>query len=273
MVKGWPDSGQHMASHVLVGDDAHLGARPQRGDPRAERSDNATPDHDVVAAGAERDINNSGINNIGIGANGCRPCAVLSLRRCGNVQEGGDRRDDFRNDRLMRHFPRLHGEIGLRVDRLARREQLAERLGRIGGLQHWPLVLALHYPPHQHVEFGGKPDRDALRLDCRACSRVHERAAAGRQDLRATLDQARDHARLAAAEVGLAVAGENVRNTHAGGLLDLRIGVHEGIPRRAASRRPIDDLPTPIMPTSTMERRSRAAQHRGRRNSRIGAIL
>jgi hypothetical protein len=70
--------------------------------------------------------------------------------------------------------------------------------------------------------------------------------------------QARDHARLAAAEIGLAVAGENVGNAHAGRLLDLGIGVDErDTEQGAASRRPIDDLPTPIMPMSTIERRSK----------------
>ncbi len=72
-------------------------------------------------------------------------------------------------------------------------------------------------PPHQHVEIGAEPDRDALRLDQRARVRVHEGAAAGRQHLRAALEQARDHPRLAAAEIGFAVAGENVDDAHAGG--------------------------------------------------------
>ena len=47
---------QHVARHVVVGDDKGLGAGPQRRDPRAERGKNAAPDDDVVAARAERDF-------------------------------------------------------------------------------------------------------------------------------------------------------------------------------------------------------------------------
>ena len=128
----------------------------------------------------------------------------------------------------MRHFARLHGEIGLRIDRLALGQQLRASVAAGSAvLQHRPVVLALVDPPHQHVEFGGEPDRDALRLDGSARIGVHDGAAAGRQHLRAALEQPRDHARLAAAEIGLAMAGENVRDAHAGGFLDLGIGVDE----------------------------------------------
>ena len=56
-----------MARNILVGDDGGLGARAQTGDARAERSDDAAPDHDVIAAGAERDLDGRGI-----GTKGCR---------------------------------------------------------------------------------------------------------------------------------------------------------------------------------------------------------
>ena len=46
---------------------------------------------------------------------------------------------------------------------------------------------------------------------------VHEGAAAGRQHLRAALQQPRDHARLAGAEIGLAVVREDFGDGHAGG--------------------------------------------------------
>src|SRR2546430_4054802 len=58
--------------------------------------------------------------------------------------------------------------------------------------------------------------------------RIDEGAAAGRQHLRAALQQARDHARLASAEFRLATDRENIGDGHARGLLDLRIGIHEG---------------------------------------------
>ena len=45
-----------MARDILVGDDDGLGARPQRGDAGAERSQQAAADDDVVAARSERDI-------------------------------------------------------------------------------------------------------------------------------------------------------------------------------------------------------------------------
>ncbi len=80
-------------------------------------------------------------------------------------------------------------------------------------------------PPHQHVELGDEPDRDALGLDRRARIGVHDGAAAGGQNLRAAVEQPRDHARFAAAEIGLAVAGKNVGDAHAGGFLDLGIGI------------------------------------------------
>ena len=58
---------QHITRHIVVGNDKSLGAGPQRRDPRAERIDDAAPDDDVVAAGAERDFDDSGI-----GAKRCR---------------------------------------------------------------------------------------------------------------------------------------------------------------------------------------------------------
>jgi len=44
-----------------------------------------------------------------------------------------------------------------------------------------------------------------------------------------------------------------------GRLLDLYIGIHERHAEPSRSRRPIDDLPAPIMPTSTIERAASAA--------------
>ena len=105
-----------------------------------------------------------------------------------------------------------------------------------------------------------QPDRDALVPDQGAGVRIHEGAAAGRQNLRAALQQPGDYTGLAAAEIRLAVAGENLRNGHFGRDLDLGIGINEGNDKRAASLRPTDDLPAPIMPTNTIERPSRAVR-------------
>ena len=66
LFKGRLGGRQNVARDVLVGDDESLGAGPQRGDARAKRSNNAAPDHDVVAARAELDFNDRGI-----AANGC----------------------------------------------------------------------------------------------------------------------------------------------------------------------------------------------------------
>ena len=60
--------------------------------------------------------------------------SLLPAGAAATVQKGGERRDDFGDDRVVRHFARLHGDIGLRIDRLALGQQLAQRLGRIVGL-------------------------------------------------------------------------------------------------------------------------------------------
>ncbi len=49
-------SGEMVVRDGLVADDGDLGARSQRRDPLAERSEDTAADHDVVAALAERDI-------------------------------------------------------------------------------------------------------------------------------------------------------------------------------------------------------------------------
>ena len=88
-------------------------------------------------------------------------------------------------------------------------------------------------------------------------------AAAGRQHLRAALEQARDHARLAGAEIGLAMLGENFRRWSCRRRFSISASAStNGMPSRAASRRPTEDLPAPIMPTSTIERRPSARGER-----------
>ena len=56
---------------------------------------------------------------------------------------------------------------------------------------------------------------------------VHVGAAAGRQHLRAAVEQARDHARFAGAEIRLAIGGEDLRDGHAGSRLDLGVRIDE----------------------------------------------
>ena len=58
---------QHVARHVVVGDNENLGARPQRRDPRAKSGNNAAFDDDLVAARTEQNLDNSGS-----AANDCR---------------------------------------------------------------------------------------------------------------------------------------------------------------------------------------------------------
>ena len=82
---------------------------------------------------------------------------------------------------------------------------------------------------------------------------VHEGAAAGRQDHRSFLEKARDDAAFAVAKMGLAVDGENVGDRHAGGGLDLVIGIAE---RQAELlREPAAD--------GTLSRAHEADEHKG----------
>ncbi len=134
--------------------------------------------------------------------------------------------EDLLDDGVVRHVARFHREVGLGIDRIALVDQLPQRLRRIGALEQRTIAAALD-PAVQHLERGAQPDRDALGADRRAGVGVHEGAAAGRQHLRAALQQPRDHARLAGAEIGLAVGGEDFRDGHAGGLFDLGVGIDE----------------------------------------------
>ena len=56
---------------------------------------------------------------------------------------------------------------------------------------------------------------------------IHERAAARRQHLAALVEQPRDHAALAVAEIGLAIFCEYLVDGLAGGQLDFLVGVGE----------------------------------------------
>ncbi len=69
---------------------------------------------------------------------------------------------------------------------------------------------------------------DSALEDQRARRRLDERAAAGGEHAVVVVEQPRDHAPLAVAEMGLAVFVEDVAHAHLRRLLDLLVGVGEG---------------------------------------------
>ena len=212
---------------VLVADDRQLRARAQLRDPLAERRELAAADHDVVAALAERDVDDDRIaRSQRRGHDAVSPFVASAGRRAARQRPGAQHRDDLVDDLVVRHLARLHGEVGELIDRIAHVDELPQGRGRIVGVQQRAVVAALD-PAHQHVELGLEPDRHAFAADRGAGVGIHEGAAAGRQHLRPAVQQARDHARLAGTEVGLAVGREDIGDRHAGGLLDLGIGIHE----------------------------------------------
>ena len=154
------------------------------------------------------------------------------------------------DDRLMRAVARDHGDVGAPVDGIARLHQRAKRGFRILGPEQGAVRAAPHAAP-QHVVLGLEPERDAARGDLRARLVVEESAAAGGDHLRSLAEQARHHAALAGAEIGLAVLFEDLRDRHVGGAFDLAIGVDEGQPEPlgeaapgralAAAHQPDDD--------------------------------
>ena len=105
-------------------------------------------------------------------------------------------------------------------------DQLREHRSRIAALQQRPVVAAGH-PRDQHVKIGAQPYRDAAPCDPRAGGRVHERAPAGRENMRRLLQQPRDDTALAVAKHGFAAVAENFLDRLAGGGLDLVIRIEE----------------------------------------------
>ncbi len=67
-----------------------------------------------------------------------------------------------------------------------------------------------------------------MRFDALSGAGVHIGAAAGREHLRAVPQQARDHPRLAVAEIGLAMLREDIADALPGRRLDFAVGVGEG---------------------------------------------
>jgi hypothetical protein len=121
-----------------------------------------------------------------------------------------------------------HGHVGLGIEGVARRHQALQHLGGIGVEEHRP-VLPPRHAAQQGGEFASQPERGgAARLDRSAGRGIGEGTAAGRENQRRPGQQAGDDAALAGAEMRFAVAGEDLRDGHAGGRFDLGIRVAEG---------------------------------------------
>src|SRR6266852_7696346 len=118
------------------------------------------------------------------------------------------------------------------IDRFALLDQTPDGRGGIGGLQQRAVGTAPH-PAHDDIGIRLEPDRDRFVANTITGLLAHEGAAAGREHGGAAVEQPRNHPRLAVPEIRLAMGFENVRYRH------------------ADSRRPMVDLPAPIMPTST----------------------
>ena len=150
-----------------------------------------------------------------------------------------------------------------RIDRFALGQQLAQGRGRVGGLQQRPVVLALAIrristssSAVSQIEtpfalmaarvsaFITAPPPVASTCGPLSSRRAMTRASPLRKS--ASPWRAKISAMLMPAAFSISLSAST-----------------KGMPRRAPSRRPIDDLPTPIMPTSTIERRP-ARQDRGR---------
>jgi len=197
---------------VLVGDDRGPSSRLHVGDEGAGVGDQSLADEDLVGAIAEFD---------GDLADGFRRRGLGFARMCNQVSK------NLFDDDLVRSVVRVDGDVGERISGAALLEQSTHgRLG-IGGLQQRP-VGAFAHAPQQHLEIGFQPDRNPALADTRARKFVHEGAAAGRKHGRAFVQQARDDAPLAVAEIGLAEFLEDFRDGHPRASFNLRIGVDEG---------------------------------------------
>ena len=123
---------------------------------------------------------------------------------------GGERVDHRADDHLMRHVAALHRDVGLGIDGIALFHQLLH-----------------HFSPGRRRQATGRLSRRPTRLISTLRSAlsqtetpralmlarvlgVHIGAAAGREHLRAAVQQPRDHLALALAEIGLAVLGEDL---------------------------------------------------------------
>ena len=113
-----------MARHRLVGDDRDLAARPEPGDPLAERREQAAADRDVIGAVAERDIDGDRI----AGAQAARSWRGAFRRGAFGRDAAAQAFEDFIDDGFVRHVARFHREVGFGIDRIALLDQPPQRL-------------------------------------------------------------------------------------------------------------------------------------------------
>ncbi len=121
----------------------------------------------------------------------------------------------------------IHREISLCVEGGALLVEARQCGQRVAMGQQGPLGAAGD-AAEQGRQGAAQPDRDRAFAHQPAGARIDHGAAAGGDHRLGPGDQARDHAALACAELGLAVAGEDFRHRAAGGALDLVVGVDEG---------------------------------------------
>ena len=198
----------------------------ERRDARAEHRQQPAADHDVIGARAERDLHGGRFRRAQRrGHHGAASAARLAPRRReARASAATISLTMVSCDDLARH----HRDVGLGIDRIALGHQLADALRRVA-LQHRAVGggAALD-APHQHLEIGLEPDRDALLARCAARVSAFMKAP---PPVASTcwpcVEQAGDHARLAGAEIGLAIAGEDFRDGHAGRRLDLGVRIDE----------------------------------------------
>ena len=186
-----------MARDLLVGDNDRLPSPQQRQHRGAGGLDQAGADENVVASLRKRDAQALGCGLISVCHGSLSTSGGRDTER--TVRERGN---DARRRLFRRAVAAVDDDIGLGIDRMAPLDQLREHRSRIAALQQGPVVAA-GYPRDQHVEIGAQPYRDAPPCDPRAGGRVHERAPAGREDMRRLLQQPRDDAALAVAKHAL----------------------------------------------------------------------
>ena len=170
----------------------------------------------------------------------------------------GSAADDLVDDGLVRLVARLHRDVGLGIDRFA-----------LPAASLLDAFLSSGRSPRRLVRLSStsrsafsQTEMPLARISV-AGLRVHEGAAAGRQHLRpARRAGARSRAPRRrgnrARRAWRRSPGWSCRRPSRSRCRHRR----RAMPSRAASRRPIDDLPAPIMPTSTTERRPERAHDR-----------
>ena len=145
--------------------------------------------------------------------------STIAQRRIEAPEDGVD-------NRIVGGVNRFDSEIGERIGRRALFQQPTQRHFWVGGLQQRPIGLLAH-PGKQNVKTRLQPNRETMPGNIVAGGRIHERAAAGRQDQRSAFEQAGDHLALALPEISLAEPLEDLGNGQLGAGFDLRIGVDE----------------------------------------------